>query len=242
VSAAELPAFMAGHQKMRFLRELSEGQRRTEYNNLSPELLERQDELDAMNTDDSGYDTDDVVVAADDEKADGITSWMPEVPGSVPDVEFHRPVLDLDFDAALVPSSTEGHWHLYLDALMPWDDYAKLLTVMAEVGILEQGYVDASLARGYSSARLPGVMRPAPRKVRPGRRADVAGNLLEERCNGCKLEAHQLPEYAAIALDEDYGSSLEAMRREEGTYNRENGHFWCNSCYIKAGMPLGVAL
>lgn len=25
--------------------------------------------------------------------------------------------------------------------------------------------------------------------------------------------------------------------KEEGTYNSSNGHFLCNSCYIKAGMP-----
>jgi hypothetical protein len=25
--------------------------------------------------------------------------------------------------------------------------------------------------------------------------------------------------------------------REEGTLNRETGHFLCTSCYIKAGMP-----
>lgn len=63
----------------------------------------------------------------------------------------------------------------------------------------------------------------------------------EERCNGCGLGPEQLPEYAAIAKDEGYASATEALRREEGTYNRANGHFWCNADYIKAGMPLGVA-
>ena len=27
------------------------------------------------------------------------------------------------------------------------------------------------------------------------------------------------------------------VRQEEGTYNPENGHFLCDMCYIKAGMP-----
>jgi hypothetical protein len=30
------------------------------------------------------------------------------------------------------------------------------------------------------------------------------------------------------------------VRREEGTFNRENGHFLCDRCYISHGMPLGV--
>jgi hypothetical protein len=25
--------------------------------------------------------------------------------------------------------------------------------------------------------------------------------------------------------------------QEEGTYNKTNGHFLCDTCYIKAGMP-----
>lgn len=29
----------------------------------------------------------------------------------------------------------------------------------------------------------------------------------------------------------------EYVIQEEGTYNPENGHFLCDSCYIKAGMP-----
>ena len=27
------------------------------------------------------------------------------------------------------------------------------------------------------------------------------------------------------------------VRREEGTFNIENGHFLCTDCYIAAGMP-----
>ena len=76
--------------------------------------------------------------------------------------ELHRPVLDIDFAATLIPSTTEGHFHLYLDKLMPWKDFEKLLVVMGEVGILEQGYVDASIARHYSSVRLPWVKKPDP--------------------------------------------------------------------------------
>ncbi len=72
-------------------------------------------------------------------------------------VGAHRPVLDIDFPAKLVPSSTPGRFHLYLDIDMPWADYEKLLKVMAEVGVLEPGYVAASVERKATFVRLPWV-------------------------------------------------------------------------------------
>lgn len=81
---------------------------------------------------------------------------------------LHRPILDIDFGAALVPSSTKGHFHLYLDKPMPWQDYADLVTVLGRVGILEDGYVKACLDRGYSSVRLPWINKlNLNRKVMP---------------------------------------------------------------------------
>lgn len=71
----------------------------------------------------------------------------------------HKPVIDLDFPCALVPSSTEGHFHLYLDKVLKADDLMKLLKVMSEVGLVEEGYYKASLARGYTSVRLPWVTK-----------------------------------------------------------------------------------
>jgi hypothetical protein len=29
------------------------------------------------------------------------------------------------------------------------------------------------------------------------------------------------------------------IRMNDGTFNKENGHFLCDSCYVKAGMPTG---
>jgi hypothetical protein len=72
---------------------------------------------------------------------------------------FHRPILDLDFDAALVPSSSADHHHLYLDKVLTWSQYVKLLDVLAEVGIIEPGYRDASVAREFTSVRLPWVTK-----------------------------------------------------------------------------------
>lgn len=67
----------------------------------------------------------------------------------------HAPVLDLDIPHELVPSATPGHSHLYLDVSMTWEQYKKLLKVLAEVGIIEHGYYRASVAKGFSAARLP---------------------------------------------------------------------------------------
>jgi len=90
--------------------------------------------------------------------------------------QTHAPVLDLDFPCELYPSTTTGHHHLYLDVELSWDDYAKLLTVLGEVGILEPGYVDASLRRRQTFVRKPGVRKQknapdsgdGPQKKKPG--------------------------------------------------------------------------
>lgn len=78
---------------------------------------------------------------------------------SVDDDGHHRPVLDIDFPAALIPSSTPGHFHLYLDKQMDTLQYMRLLDALAEVGILEKGYASVSEARGYTSARLPWIKK-----------------------------------------------------------------------------------
>lgn len=74
---------------------------------------------------------------------------------------FHRPVLDLDFPAVVVPSTTPGHGHLYLDKVLTWSQYVELLEVLGRVGILEPGYVSASIAREFTSVRLPWVKKTA---------------------------------------------------------------------------------
>lgn len=85
---------------------------------------------------------------------------------------YHLPVIDLDIDAHLEPSSTPGHHHLYLEKPMSKDDYLKLLKVMAEVGLVEWGYYEATVKRGYSTVRLPWVFKEEindlPAELLPG--------------------------------------------------------------------------
>lgn len=69
--------------------------------------------------------------------------------------DMHIPVLDLDMDAMLIESSTPGHHHLFIDRPMTWESYVKLLDVLAEVGILEPGYVSVSKKRRMTQVRTP---------------------------------------------------------------------------------------
>lgn len=77
-----------------------------------------------------------------------------------PDEVMHRPVLDIDIPVKVVPSGTPGHCHLFIDIAMSWADYEKLLWALAAAGIVEEGYVHASVRRGHTSVRLPHVRKP----------------------------------------------------------------------------------
>jgi hypothetical protein len=71
----------------------------------------------------------------------------------------HVVALDIDAPVEVYPSSTPGHFHLYINKPMPWDDYLQLLSLMAKVGLLEPGFVLASIVRGFSALRLPWVKK-----------------------------------------------------------------------------------
>lgn len=73
--------------------------------------------------------------------------------------DLHKPVLDLDLPAKLLPSSTTGHFHLLIDRAMSWETYGALLNALADAGLVEPGYVSASLDRGYTAVRLPWVRK-----------------------------------------------------------------------------------
>jgi hypothetical protein len=55
-------------------------------------------------------------------------------------------------------------------------------------------------------------------------------------CTGCNKHPADIKEYVNMGQAEDMTPD-DFVRREEGTYNPENGHFLCTSCYIKAGQP-----
>lgn len=71
----------------------------------------------------------------------------------------HFPVLDLDIPHHYEPSTTPGHGHLYLDVPLSWPDYRRLLLALEAAGILEPGYVGASIDRKATFVRLPWVKK-----------------------------------------------------------------------------------
>lgn len=61
-------------------------------------------------------------------------------------------------------------------------------------------------------------------------------NPAEPVCIGCGLTPDELDCYTELADDAGL-TPTEYVMQEEGTYNKENGHFTCDPCYIGMGMP-----
>lgn len=95
-------------------------------------------------------------VEADVKDANLITSEMTDMAG------FHTLMIDLDVPATLVPSSTPGHTHLYVDVAMPWHRLSTLLVALADAGVVEEGYAAASIKIGRTALRPPWVKKPKP--------------------------------------------------------------------------------
>ena len=72
---------------------------------------------------------------------------------------YHYPCIDLDLPARLVPSSTEGHFHLYIDRPVMWDAYVKLLDALVNADLVEVGYRDAAVKQGGTTVRMPHVKK-----------------------------------------------------------------------------------
>lgn len=75
------------------------------------------------------------------------------------DMNLHKPLIDIDMPAKLIPSSTPGHFHLYIDKTMHWDDYRLLLVSLHRCGVISTGYLETTLVRGYTTLRLPWVKK-----------------------------------------------------------------------------------
>lgn len=73
----------------------------------------------------------------------------------------HTVAIDLDVPARLVPSSTPGHSHLYIDVPMTWDRYVAVLDALADAGVVQHGYVKASEIRKFTTLRLPWIRKEA---------------------------------------------------------------------------------
>lgn len=74
----------------------------------------------------------------------------------------HKVMVDVDMPCKVVPSTTPGHFHLYIDREMSWHDYKLLLGTLERVGIISTGYHDASILRGFTTLRLPWIKKKSP--------------------------------------------------------------------------------
>lgn len=75
------------------------------------------------------------------------------------DSDWHMPVIDLDFPCDLVPSSTPGHFHLYVDRITGHEAYRKVLEAMVEAGWVQRGVLSGFDYRGFTAVRLPWVSK-----------------------------------------------------------------------------------
>jgi hypothetical protein len=71
----------------------------------------------------------------------------------------HRILLDIDFPAALIPSSTPGHSHLYIDKQLTQDEMEKLVFTLHEVGLLADGNANQWHKFKAQFLRLPWVKK-----------------------------------------------------------------------------------
>lgn len=89
----------------------------------------------------------------------------------------HLVMLDIDVPAALVPSSTPGNHHLYIDVKLSHEQYTKLVNVLEECGIIQPGIKMGFEARGGTTLRMPWVRK---------------GYEMEDALNGGHLSAETL--------------------------------------------------
>lgn len=73
--------------------------------------------------------------------------------------KVHKLLLDIDIPAQLIPSSTPGHSHLYIDKEMSEEAWSTLLFALSSAGIIEPGYMRASISRGFTALRLPWIKK-----------------------------------------------------------------------------------
>lgn len=99
---------------------------------------------------------DEIIQPADWEEANLIAS---SIKGT--DSQMHKPILDIDLPCVLLPSSTKGHFHLFIDRPLSRELYLKLLEVLCECGIIGRGNVQQLKERECTTIRKPGFYKPS---------------------------------------------------------------------------------
>lgn len=88
--------------------------------------------------------------------------------------DTHMPVIDLDFPARIIPSSTDGHGHLYIDQEITWEQYLALLEGFQKAGLIQDAWLASAKQDKRSYVRLPHVFKKeqAGKAKRPGVTSD----------------------------------------------------------------------
>jgi hypothetical protein len=71
----------------------------------------------------------------------------------------HKPLLDIDLPCVLLPSSTEGHFHLFIDKEIPHEKYLVLIHSLEDCGIIEAGIRRQMTDLGRTAVRKPGIKK-----------------------------------------------------------------------------------
>ncbi|WP_243063227.1 hypothetical protein [Humibacter sp. RRB41] len=106
---------------------------------------------------DSGYDVLASLERTDDiDEANAITSKTSDLGDGV-----HKLLLDIDLPVQVFPSSTPGHFHLYIDHPIQGfqEKVVPIIDALAAAGIVEQGYAAACRDQGFTTLRLPWVKK-----------------------------------------------------------------------------------
>lgn len=69
---------------------------------------------------------------------------------------LHKLFIDLDVEHWYVPSSTEGHGHLYVNVDLTPEELQELMNTLAGYGIVGKGWAYQVQGRGENTFRLPG--------------------------------------------------------------------------------------
>jgi hypothetical protein len=150
------------------------------------------------------------------------------VSSTLRDGSGHVLMLDVDYPVYHVPSTAQGHGHLYFDMPKPLttEAMAEIVTVLGKYGVIEEGYAGASVRRGYTSLRPPWSEKGRP--------------IL--RCVRCQLRPDEIGEYLPLNQPDQPGVSPDDfVWNNEGSLCRATGQFACTACYIAIGMPNGTA-
>lgn len=102
----------------------------------------------------------------------------------------HMPAIDIDLPVRVAPSSTEGHFHLFIDKEIEAEHYWQILRALYEAGIVERGFYELSVTRGAS------FLRTHPKGEREG------------------MTDGETKQHAAVTALQRFGRHLQDRRRE----------------------------